>query len=691
MNRFSQISGHGLRLPMLELPYDKLDEVLGQKKQALDIFEASSNLYPKHIQNSPDDANVAGQITKYQQDVKTQLAEIAKTGDVGTYMQGLNQAQNQIKRLYQPGGPAWVLEQRLVQDEAEKKKLSEFYKDKPDWAHYAIQTRKYNNVGYNPSTGEYNPVNSFGDTPTYISAEKRNEWFNKNSDNIKNSILYDENGNERKGINKHQLDNISSVYDFWNVEGVPYDRLVNIYTSIFPKEFQESIYQDEKVNKFYSGDTTPIDTNMLIEDEKGNIKLNPKNSIAKEISGYATAGERYNKTHNYQRNQDEEKLKRLESKLRREEDRLKEGVLRFEGTSAVFNPSILPASSKDLDTAKANTQSTIESLQKEFNSTDDPQRRQNIASQITWNKAILDKQNQLRIKAENEVGASSFDKQYNISGATEQEKQMLRTWQLSPVESRKDSENIALGILKKYNPDKNPLDLYVVLQKYSSTKNDQDEKVDEWLKTNASKSNFEMNTIGVSSEEATAIKQSLNTNNWTFFDENGPVNNVETGTLLGTKDKPIISENVTIGGITKAPFGDLGNLVTLTDSKGKVYYASPKGGNVGKVIGNNIKNKAVPNSDQWMLGQMLSDPASAGILGQMTDMQDTDIRPIVSGSNILGRVEKKTVASGTLFTLHAPDGVIFPNGKTTMDYNNVENLTNDLQTINNTLNAASSN
>lgn len=751
MNRYSQLSGHGLQLPMMQLPYEKLDELLGQQKALIDTTNQLASHAPKYIQESQFATDAAKQINQYQQGVKEKLSQIAATGNTRDYMEALDQAQQQIAKLYRPGGLAYNLEQDYATYQAhvaaEQKKLSEG-KIRP-WQYQDSVKNPLNTYDQMQGSKRYNPTLK----PEAVDFDKlandfvknyEDNQYNKGELQIINGHVYHKN-TQLSGIEASRvLQGLSAAYknaaaqtgeldDLFKMQNTD-NAIVSNYRQTNQKEAQSTLDLLNKVNTKNSKEVenlqkqlNQLGANLEVDGKYGpntekaiNAARNSANEVLTKLSTTDDAGLFEGAKNNFINQHvqqmaapyaqakafQKEEIKytdmhetmgqwmakeNYKAQKQKEIEREKAGTFRLEGTSTVFNPDILPKNSQQLEEATNATKDVINSLEEEFNSTDDPQRRQHISSQIMWNKAVLDRQNQLRVRGEKESGVSEFNNEYNLSNMTEQERQILSSWQLSPRESRKESENIALSILKKYNPDKSPLDLYGVLQKFDSTKREQNEKVDSWLQSNASKNNFEMNTISLGEDEAKAIKQSLNTNSWTFFNENGPIDNKETGTLLGTKDKPIISENVTIGGVTKAPFGDLGNLVTLTDSKGKVYYAAPKGGNLGKMIGNNIKNKAPEGSDQWMIGQMLANPSTAGILGQMTDMQNEDTRVIVSGSNSLGKVEKKQVASGTLFTLYAPEGVIFPNGKSTMEYNNVENLTNDLQIINNSLNGTQSN
>lgn len=319
-NRYTQLSFNSLNdLPQLQLPYQELDNLLGQQQSKIDLLNASADLTPKYIQQSEDDRNLAGQIIKYQQDVKAQLAEIAKTGNVNAYMEGLSQAQSQIKKLYSPGGAADVLQQRYNQDVEEKKKLAEFYKEKPDWANYELANRKYNKVGYNPQTGEYNPINTFGNVIKYISSKEIDELANRNIDNIKDSVLYDKDGRERKGIDKYALDRVQSIYDLQTVKGVTYDRVVSALASVLPQEYIQSIYHQSDVDRYYNPNIPELDKQIFKEDDKGELKLNLNNPVGKLLHGYATGAARQEITHHTGKFENILGIKNYESQLRQKE------------------------------------------------------------------------------------------------------------------------------------------------------------------------------------------------------------------------------------------------------------------------------------------------------------------------------------------------------------------------------------
>lgn len=313
-NRYTQLSFNSLNdLPQLQLPYEKLDNLLGQQQSKIDLLNGLADLTPKFIQQSEDDRSLAGRIMKYQQDVKAQLAEIAKTGNVNAYMNGLSQAQNQIKKLYSPGGPADVLQQRYNQDIEEKKRLAEFYKDKPDWANYELANRKYNKVGYNSQTGEYNPVNTFGNITKYISSKEIDEWANRNLDNIKDSLLEDASLSGK--VTRKDLDGITSVYDFWQLKGVPYEKIAKALGNTIPKEYIQSMYHDYNVQRYYNPSLPELDTNLTVRDKDGKEQLNTNNPVGRLLHGYAIEGQRKNLEHDRIKDDNEVKLLKIKDQI----------------------------------------------------------------------------------------------------------------------------------------------------------------------------------------------------------------------------------------------------------------------------------------------------------------------------------------------------------------------------------------
>lgn len=288
-NRYTSLSFSNLNdLPKLQLPYQQLDELLGQKQGQIDLFNASTDLAPDYRRDSPDDRALAGRLTQYQQSLKDQLKEIAASGNVNEYTSALSQAQNQIKRLYSPGGAADILKQRKLQAEAEDKRLDEQYKDNPAWADYFKKNRQYNKVGYDVNTGAYQPMSSLGNTPNYITPKEFDEFVNRNLDNIKDSLI-------SEGVSKQKLDGITTLYDFYKIKGVSQERIANALMKVMPPEYIQSAYTEHEVNRFYNPNLPELDTRMTIEDKDGKTILNPNNPIANKIQGYAEIGARMNK------------------------------------------------------------------------------------------------------------------------------------------------------------------------------------------------------------------------------------------------------------------------------------------------------------------------------------------------------------------------------------------------------------
>jgi len=82
MNRYTQLSYSNFDLPMLQLPFEQLNELVGSFQKSKDEFDALSELMPKYIKDSQSDTELVGQIKSYQNQVVNQLADVAATGDV---------------------------------------------------------------------------------------------------------------------------------------------------------------------------------------------------------------------------------------------------------------------------------------------------------------------------------------------------------------------------------------------------------------------------------------------------------------------------------------------------------------------------------------------------------------------------------------------------------------------------------
>ena len=291
-------------LPLVQLPADLLDKTMANVQGRKDITEQALLKSPDYIRQSATDRDLAEQINRYQEDIRTKLRDVAQSGDTSRYMQALGRAQNRLLEIYRPGGAADVLAKRKEMKTKRDAQLDETFKDNPRLAEYYKKTTPIPELNYNQSTGTYNQI---GMPPIHrdIKDEDVADWFNQNLDNVKDSLLDSWTGD--KGLLKQQLDGITDVYDFWKLKGVTKDKLQMVLSETFPDDFKESIYQKEKADRYFSGDTDPIDTKIWVKDpdNKGKYKLNPNNPISKLINGYSSLGARENWDSELVKDQDE--------------------------------------------------------------------------------------------------------------------------------------------------------------------------------------------------------------------------------------------------------------------------------------------------------------------------------------------------------------------------------------------------
>lgn len=325
-NRYTNLSYSNLNdLPLLSLPFEQLQGVLSASQQAKDQFDELSGLTPKYIQNSPSDVQLAGTVKQYQNDLAVQLAEIAASGDANKYRRELANARRNIVKMWQPGGAAHALETRYQEDIKDAESVRKAFESAPRIGEAILGQKKYNDVNYNAAQGTYSNV----PRSTYhknIEEKELNEWFNKNLDNVKDSLL-------NEGYDRKAIDGITTMHDFWKTEGVPFNKLVEVFTNLFPEEYKNSIYQREQAERYYNPSLPPISPNIFQTevnkktgeqvvklDDKGRYVLNTDNPIAAMIQGYSQLGERRNITHDRKFDDNEIALENHKSALKKQEN-----------------------------------------------------------------------------------------------------------------------------------------------------------------------------------------------------------------------------------------------------------------------------------------------------------------------------------------------------------------------------------
>jgi len=162
-NRYTQLSySDPNQMPMLSLPYEAMDQVLGQYQQRQDQFTTLSNLGFQFLQDSDTDVELAGQVQGYQDSVREEIAKAAQTGKVSDYQRALRGGLGSLMKLRTPGGPVAALEGRVQQMAAAKKKINKQFKDEIGTSNhsYAMAMLKPGDIGYNLDSGTYNQISA---------------------------------------------------------------------------------------------------------------------------------------------------------------------------------------------------------------------------------------------------------------------------------------------------------------------------------------------------------------------------------------------------------------------------------------------------------------------------------------------------------------------------------------------------
>lgn len=302
-------------LPLLQLPFEELNTALAGVQNTKNITDGFISKAPNYIRESATDRALAEDINNYQNSIQDQLTEIAATGDTRNYMSALQRAQRNIIDMYKPGGAADILSQRVAQKQERDKKLDEMFKNRPDIANYYKQATPLPELNYDPQTGMFNQI-GVPNAVEHIDATERNDWFNKNLDNIKDSILQEF---DLSKAGRKQLDAITSLHQLTEVKGVTEDKLRSILYNIYPDEFKQSLYQSERAKRFFNPDLGELDDRFFIEDKDGNLKPNLNNPIVKEIEGYVQEGTRISADTRFIKDQNELALEQFKSNLRKQE------------------------------------------------------------------------------------------------------------------------------------------------------------------------------------------------------------------------------------------------------------------------------------------------------------------------------------------------------------------------------------
>lgn len=270
-NRYTNLSFGDLnKVGLLQLPYQQLDELLGQQKALIDTTNQLTNHAPKYIQESTFATDAAKQINQYQQQTKEKLAQIAATGNTRDYMAALDQTQQEIAKLYRPGGLAYNLEQDYA------KYTEQVTKEQERLAKGEIESTQYQ-VNVKNALSDYDQsqgVKRFNMTPK-PQAVNFDEFANKFIANYKDTDLV-KRGNFRS-INGRW------VYDDTKVTGVEAQKVLRDLTNAFSNAASTTGQLQDRFNVLNeNGKLTNDYKAKQLQQSSGMLNLLNKTDLAKK-------------------------------------------------------------------------------------------------------------------------------------------------------------------------------------------------------------------------------------------------------------------------------------------------------------------------------------------------------------------------------------------------------------------------
>jgi len=151
-------------IPQLpELDVEQLDKLLAGQQAKIDNLEQVKTLIPNALQ-TPEDLALQKQVKNLVDSGSQQVSEaFLKSPSAGNL--AYKNYINQVKKAYQPGGAADVLNKRYQGYAESKKTIDDYYKDEvnPVFKQYAydqLQQQVLAGPKYNPNTGEFQTVQS---------------------------------------------------------------------------------------------------------------------------------------------------------------------------------------------------------------------------------------------------------------------------------------------------------------------------------------------------------------------------------------------------------------------------------------------------------------------------------------------------------------------------------------------------
>jgi hypothetical protein len=273
-NRYTQLSWGTLNdIPLLKLPIEALAGVMAVAEKEKEDFDKLSSLTPKYIKNSKSDVGVANNIRSYQNKLTEDLAEIAAKGNANEYRRSLHDAKKQIADLWAEGGAANALETRYNTWAEMQKQIDKDFENNRRVGNYVKSSYKFGDIEYDPSMRTYKGL----DSANYyrdIKDEDVSKWFTENLGVVKETLL-------NQGVDRRKVDKVNTIHDYFQVTGVPYDKLMEVFQSVMPQDFKNSIYQKAKAEQYYNPNMPSPSPYMyqVEKDKEGNVKTDEQGNV----------------------------------------------------------------------------------------------------------------------------------------------------------------------------------------------------------------------------------------------------------------------------------------------------------------------------------------------------------------------------------------------------------------------------
>lgn len=411
----------------------------------------------------------------------------------------------------------------------------------------------------------------------------------------------------------------------------------------------------------------------LSEDELQNVLFNRQTEeyLTSLVDPYAKAAS-FTKQKDFQQLYSDPLLKFEFDKALKKMDNYE---LRIQGNTVAFNPQTRFSSAKDLANSSKSVTQKIQDLNSQLATTTDPQARKFIQDQIKWNEGKLSHLQSIQEQANEAVGNKFTQEEQQFIDKYTQSFNVDNLSELGQGDTYKEA--LQRRIKNFTGEEVSGTEAEKLFRKFRSLRNKKEKSIDSWLEENNDNFTVQQSTISLDSDQSEAISNLIDTQSWTFFDENGPIDNTEQTKLFGTEDKPIIGNNIEVQSISQTPFGDYGHMVQLVDKNtGKVYQGTMNNSNLAQVLGKDIFEKAAPNSDQQLIAYSMMNPQLSQVTGQLTNLSYGDSRNIIVSGENLGSINKKQTAAGVMFEYTVPEG--FEDEGEIIPYNDPLKLANDL-------------